>query len=110
MKRYEKVIAILDTAVGGNNIGRHGAFWRGLTLETFKQRNVMGLPLILPGDGANSNIILALRGQFPFGEDIGTLGARYPQMPVGYPPVPEDRIAFIEQWISDGCPDDDIPA
>ena len=29
-------------------------------------------------------------------------------MPVGYPPVPDDSILFIEQWITDGCPDEEM--
>jgi len=108
MKRYERIIQILDEAVDGQSIGAHGAFWRSLNLEQFKVKRVFGLPLLMVGDGAGSNLVRALRGESPFGDDLGVPNATYPRMPVGFTAVPEERIAFIEQWITDGCPDDDF--
>jgi hypothetical protein len=109
MKRFEKVKQILDEAVENQDIGAHGAFWRPLNLEAFKAKKVFGQQLLIPGNGAQSNLVRALRGQNPFGLDIGVEGARYPRMPAGgFPPVADDRIAFIEKWINDGCPDDDV--
>ena len=109
MQRYEFVTQILDDAVNGDVIRAHGAFWRGLTREQFIVKVVYGQPLVTLGDGPDSNIVKALRGQSPFGVDLGVEGAMYPRMPVGYPPVPDERILFIEQWITDGCPDEEMP-
>ena len=109
LKRFEKVKQILDDAVQNQDIGAHGAFWRPLNLEAFKEKRVFGRQLVNPGNGAQSNLVLALRGQMPFGSDMGVNDASYPRMPAGgFPPVPDDRIAFIEKWIDDGCPDDDF--
>jgi hypothetical protein len=37
MTRYERVVEILDNAIGGPaaNIGAHGLFWRGLMRDQF---------------------------------------------------------------------------
>lgn len=109
MTRFDRVKELLDLAVQGDSIGAHGAFWRNLNLEQFLQRRVQGRFLITLGNGAASNIILALRGQAPFGADIGTTGAIFRRMPAGMGPVPDDHIAFIEQWINDDCPEDIWP-
>lgn len=108
MKRFERVKQILDKAIQGQNIGAHGVFWRPLNLEAFKTKRVFGRQLVTLGNGARSNLVLALRGEAPFGADIGTSEAIYPRMPAGFPPVSDDLIAFIEQWITDGCPDDEF--
>jgi hypothetical protein len=110
MKRYDHVKQILNDAVGGDFIGAHGAFWRPLNREQFIAKIVYGLPIVTLNNGAESNIVKALRGQAPFGSDLGVAGAEYPRMPVGYPPVPDDQILFIEQWITDGCPDEEFVA
>jgi tyrosinase len=52
-------------------------------------------------DVSDAGLIKAIRGLFPFD------GSRFPQMPQGRPPVPEDGIRYIEQWIADGCPGDE---
>jgi hypothetical protein len=109
VKRFDRVKQILDEAVQGREIGAHGAFWRNLNLEAFKVKQVFRLPLVNPGHGSESNLVLALRGQSPFGEDLGVTDARYPRMPAGgFLPVADHRIAFIEKWINDGCPDDGV--
>jgi hypothetical protein len=57
----------------------------------------------------NRAIILrrALKGEAPFGKDLPAppAGATIKRMPVGFHPVPAESIAVIEQWIDDGCPD-----
>ena len=110
MKRFELVRQILERAVGGEDIFAHGNFWRALSLQEFIAKGVFGLPLVKAGDAANSNIILALRGRTPFGADLSPRppGARYRRMPAGKDPVPERDVAFIERWIDDGCPDEEI--
>jgi hypothetical protein len=107
MTRFERVKQILDEAIEGQNIGAHGTFWRPLDLKQFKQKKIYGRRLVIPGDVASSNLVLALRGVAPFGTDVGTPNAVYPRMPVGFPRVPEERILFIEDWIRNGCPDDE---
>ncbi|NEJ17757.1 hypothetical protein GR211_33460 [Rhizobium leguminosarum] len=106
MTRFEHLKEILNSAVANQQIGAHGAFWRDLSLDQFKTKRVYGRILVTPGAIETSNLVLALRGAPPFGSDIGTPGATYPRMPVDFVPVPDDDIQFIEQWIMDGCPED----
>jgi photosystem II stability/assembly factor-like uncharacterized protein len=107
---FQRVIEILDEAIGGPGvgIGVHGAFWRGLTRDQFVAKKVFGRALVGLGDGANSNLVLALKGLAPFGADLPDPppGASMSRMPAGLPAVPADSIAFIEQWINDGCPEE----
>jgi photosystem II stability/assembly factor-like uncharacterized protein len=110
MTRFERVVQILDTAIGGPgvNIGVHGAFWRGITRDVFVAKKVQGLDLLVLGNGAGSNLVKALKGQSPFGQDLDNPppGARFDRMPSGLPPVSTDDIAFIQRWIDDRCPED----
>jgi photosystem II stability/assembly factor-like uncharacterized protein len=112
MTRYERVIAILDNAIGGpgSNIGAHGAFWRGLLREQFVAKKVYSEPIIELGNGSGSNLVKALRGEAPFGVDLAKPlpGAKWPRMPFGFAPVRDTDIVFIEGWINEGCPDDQI--
>ena len=112
MNRYEKVIEILNAAVGGPTapVGFHGAFWRGLTRNQFVSKKVFGLELISIGDGARSNLIKALKGESPFGADLSNppMDATFNRMPSGRDPVSSDNIAFIQHWIDDGCPEDSL--
>lgn len=110
MKRFDRVKQILDEAIGDAAIGAHGAFWRPLDLPAFKAKKVYGKQLVVAGDVGKSNLILALRGESPFGADIGVAGATYPRMPARMPPVPNGKIDFIAQWVADGCPDDEAQA
>jgi photosystem II stability/assembly factor-like uncharacterized protein len=106
---FQRVIDILDESIGGPGvgIGRHGAFWRGLTRDQFVAKKVFGKALVVLGDGANSNLVLALKGLAPFGADQPDppAGATMSRMPVALDAVPAESISFIEQWINDGCPD-----
>jgi len=107
MTSYAQVQHILSTAVGGVDVpvpGPHGAFWRTRTRDQFVQFSLFGLPVVTPGDGSNSTLVKALRGQEPFGQDTGNPGASFRRMPAGRPPVPDDQIAVISAWIDDGCP------
>lgn len=112
MNRFERVIQILDEAIGGPaaSIRAHGTFWRGLTRDQFVAQEVFTRPLIVVGRGGDSDLVKALRGEFPFGSNTGTPGATFRRMPAGRPPVPVDQIAFIERWIDDGCPEDPLPS
>jgi hypothetical protein len=110
---YRQVQQILDDAVGGPGsfVGPpHRDFWRTQTRDQFVGFSVPGfpdLPLITLGDGDNSNIIKALRGQAPFGQDIGVPEATIRRMPAGLPPIPDTQIDQIAAWIDDGCPEFD---
>lgn len=106
MNRFERVIQILDDAIGGPtaSIRAHGTFWRGVTRDQFVAEVVFEHPLIVVGQGGDSNLVKALKGIEPFD------GSEFRRMPAGRPPVPADQIAFIERWIDDGCPEDLLPS
>ncbi len=78
MNPYARVLEILDAAVGGptSPVGEHGAFWRGLTRDQFVAKKVYGLPLVMVGNAAASNLVKALTGQSPFGADLPGAGGR----------------------------------
>jgi hypothetical protein len=111
--RFQRVLEILDEAIGGPDadIGVHGPFWRGLTREQFVTKQVRQRSLLTVGDGAGSNLVRALRGEAPFGADLQEppAGAIFSRMPAGLPAVAPESIAFIKGWIDDGCPDDVAP-
>jgi hypothetical protein len=109
MTRFDHVKEILDRAVNWEAIGAHGPFWRNRTRNQFVQARVFGMPLLVLGQPADSNLIRAIRGIAPFGEDVGTLGAFYRRMPAGGPAVPDEDITFLEQWIAEGCLEDEWP-
>jgi photosystem II stability/assembly factor-like uncharacterized protein len=114
VNRFERVIQILDESIGGPDIGiaAHGAFWRGLTREQFVVKKVFNRDVVVGGDGVASNLVKALKGEAPFGEDLENPppGASIPRMPFGFPPVSDEDIGFIKQWIDDGCPEDPLPS
>lgn len=102
---FAGVIEILDKAVGGpgEQVSAHGAFWRGISRDEFIKKKVFGRALVALGDGVHSNLVLALKGELPFGDDPQ---AEFPRMPAGgLDAVPVDSIRAIEQWINDGCPE-----
>jgi hypothetical protein len=124
MNRFLQVRDILDMAVGGPAapvFAPHGAFWRDVTRDRFVQLLIRDLvpganaaisdePIITLGDGNDSLLVKALRGEKPFGQDLGVPDAEFPRMPAGgRDPVPPDRIAVIAQWIDDSCPEDVPP-
>lgn len=57
----------------------------------------------MPGRGAASNLIKALRGEAPFNAPTG----HFPPFMWGGNRVVEADIQFISDWIDDGCPDSD---
>ena len=113
MNRFERVIQILDESIGGPDVGiaAHGAFWRGLTRDQFVAKKVFNRDVVVVGDGVASNLVKALQGEAPFGEDLENppSGASIPRMPFGFSPVSDEDIGFIKQWIDDGCPEDPLP-
>lgn len=114
MNRFERVIQILDDAIGGPDvsIGAHGAFWRGVPRDEFVTKKVFGRDLVVVGQGASSNLVKALKGETPFGNDLpdASPDAVFPRMPAGLDPVATQDIAFIEEWIDEGCLEDPLPS
>ena len=124
--RYDRVIAILDEAAGksDSDYGGIGAFWR-LPLSKFLEVRVHGIRMIAPGEkkeaacpccvseessvgpafpgrGERSGLVRGLRGDAPFD------GTQFPPLPWGGSRVSNEDIAFISDWIDDGCPAADI--
>ena len=102
---FRKVVAALEEAVRGFDIGSHKNFWDRLDRDRF----ISGThhPLVPPLINRNPD------GSF---DDVGSplmqrLEASTPgtRMPRFRPKLPEARIAFIRQWIQDGCADGDPP-
>jgi photosystem II stability/assembly factor-like uncharacterized protein len=114
MTRFDQVVQILNTAVGGvaAPVGFHGPFWRNVTRDQLVAKKVFGLPLIALGNGASSNLVKALKGEAPFGADLPNPppDATFNRMPSGRAPVAAADIAFIQKWIDDGCPEGKVVA
>jgi tyrosinase len=115
--RYARVKQILDEAARGStaDYGGNGRFWRA-SLEDFKTVCVHGVRMIAPesattscgcsdGQGqsrsARSGLVQGLRGAPPFD------GVRFPLLMWGGDRVGDDDVAFIADWIDDGCPAED---
>ena len=109
--RFSEIIEILENSVADSQIGAHGNFWLNKTRDEFIAARIFGQALIAKkADGTfgenESNLVKALQGRIPFGSDTGTPAATFRQMPAGMDAVPQEKIAIIQQWIKDGCPDD----
>lgn len=87
----------------------HGTFWNK-TYTEFTSGDVPGIsgtvptpvPILVVGDSAKSNIILALRGQGPlFDPNDGSVG----QMPTQGTLFTDDQIDALAAWIDAGCPE-----
>jgi hypothetical protein len=116
---FRKVLELLESSVRGFSIGVHHNFWRGCTRDEFVAMGIFGNNLIAVRpdgsfDGANSNLIKALRGEPPFDAPESSESgeqdpSRYPRMPAHHPPMPPEAIDYISRWIDNGCPDSDPP-
>jgi hypothetical protein len=106
------IIAIL-LANGQRAAGApHKDFWATLSYNDFVNGNVPGvkdpvthapMPILVKGNSANSNIILALQGAVGtvFDPDTGTFGP----MPANGPPFfTDDQIKSLADWIDRNCP------
>jgi len=115
--RYARVKQILDKAARGStsDYGGNPRFWQA-SLDELKVVCVYGVRMIAPessgsscgcGEGngesrsARSGLIQGLRGAPPFD------GVRFPPLMWGGDRVGDDDVAFIADWIDDGCPADD---
>ncbi len=112
MPGFNDVVVALDRTLGDNIAFTHGEFWRGKTRDEFVAYSVFGFPVVEVGDAAASNLVRAMRGQTPFGDDLAppSPGATMPRMPAFAAPAAEADIVLIETWIDAGCPEvDDTP-
>jgi hypothetical protein len=102
---YSDIQRILDDAISNEDIGAHGAFWRDMPRDTFVTHKVFGCQIIHSDRngtfiGPQSPLVLILRGPI---ECPPT--RQRPQMPDGFPPVPDDQIQNISDWIDAQCPE-----
>lgn len=111
-----------DILRANNEIGdvpnaRHKSFWNTLTYAEFTTGNVPNVPsqpppappgpyrVLIVGDAANSNLVLALQGVGPlFNNTDGAFG-RMPAdaTPPTKPYFTDDQIKPIIDWINNGC-------
>jgi hypothetical protein len=98
----------------------HLNFWDTLNYREFTTGNVPGVDagpnppyrILVVGDGANSNLVLALQGKGPlFDKDTGAIGrmpanANPPEMPY----FTDAQIQPIIDWINRRCPNPGGPA
>ncbi|MFL6332942.1 MAG: hypothetical protein ACJ754_06305 [Pyrinomonadaceae bacterium] len=95
----------------------HKDWWNSVTYEQFVSGNVPGvsdpntgqpMPILVKGDAAQSNIILALQGTpgTVFDNNSGAIG----QMPADGPPFfTQEQIQPLIDWINAGCPNGELP-
>ena len=98
--RFKRVQHILEEATGTASPvhSGKGRFWN-MDLDEFKSLTIYGINVIEENDGSNSGLVKALKGEPPFGE------GGMPRMPMNLPPVSNENVAFIENWINEGCPE-----
>jgi len=112
---YSDLQALLNAFVKGAGVtpglAPHNVFWNNLTYEQFITQDVPGVPgfkILVVGNAAQSNIIMALSGTpgSPFDPNTGNIG----QMPQPNPPynasspMQSDVIQALTNWINAGCP------
>lgn len=111
---YVRGILQQNNETGGVASSPHLNFWETLNHQQFTTGNVPGVnsgptppyPILVVGNGANSNFVLSLQGIGPlFDNDTGAFG----QMPANASPpampfFTADQIQPIIDWINAGCP------
>jgi tyrosinase len=124
--RHQRFRAIMDAAAGASsaNYLNHPRFWN-LPLAELRDFELYGIAMMrtnggpsratdsnscchagtapaaqpaAPAGAADAGLVRGLRGQFPFD------GTQFPPLPWGGTRIAEPDIAFIAQWIADGCP------
>ena len=92
--------------------GYHGPFWNTLTYNEFVTGPVPGvtvpntnppqtIPILIKGNGPQSNIVQALQGTGMFDPVTGS----FPRMPYGGPYFSPAQIQELSDWITAGCPE-----
>jgi hypothetical protein len=116
LNSFAAVQHFIDQVLTANNeqsgvrVSPHKAFWSTLTYDQFVNGNVPGvadpnsgdpMPILVKGNSAQSNLILALQGVGPIFGPEGAIG----QMPANGPPFfSAEQIGAIAAWIDNGCP------
>jgi hypothetical protein len=111
VRQFISQILAQNGELGGVGASPHKGFWNTLSYEQFVNGNVPGvsdpdtglpMPILVKGNAAQSNLILALQGTGPvFGAD-GVFG----RMPANGPPFfSPDQINSIGAWIDNSCPE-----
>jgi hypothetical protein len=112
--KYIDDILTQNGELGGVGSAPHQNFWDTLNHSDFTTGNVPHVnfgpsppyPILVLGDGTNSNFVLALQGIGPlFDNDTGAFGempanASPPAMPF----FTSDQIQPIIDWINNNCP------
>ncbi len=112
---FEDVVGILKSIRQRAMHAPHGEFWRELSYAefvAFEFASVSGgdemLRLVVPYDGAGSNLVRALRDgkalrvRLPDGR---TVERDFPRMPKGQAAIPAEDLAKIVRWVDAGCPE-----
>jgi tyrosinase len=122
--RHERFRAIMEAAAGASTASylAHPRFWN-MPLAELRAFELYGIVMMRAGGAppadkpsacchagdhghasapsggaADAGLIRGLRGQYPFD------GTQFPPLPWGGKRVSDADIAFIAQWIADGCP------
>jgi len=112
LQDYISDIMESNTVAGPPLVSPHHAFWKTLSYEQFTGGAVPGVTdpdtknpvtILVKGDSAKSNLILALQGKGPlFDASHGKFG----RMPAGgLPFFTAENISEIAEWIDAGCPE-----
>jgi hypothetical protein len=110
----ESQLNALQQKAAANN-APHGSMWLDLQYVEFVEGNVPGvtdptsgdpMPILVKGNSAASNIILALKGApgTPFDPNSPDPNAFGPMPAIG-PLLSAEQIAPISAWIDAGCPE-----
>lgn len=110
VQQFISQILTQNNEQGGVNFSPHKAFWNALSYDQFVNGNVPHvsdpttgnpMPVLVKGNSAQSNLILALQGSGPIFGPGGTIE----RMPGNGPPFfTADQINSIAAWIDNGCP------
>lgn len=110
VKNHLNQILTANDQMGATQFAPHGDWWNSMTYEEFVSGNVPGdigsdqpMPILVRGNSAQSNIVMALQGTAgtPFDPETGSIG----QMPASGPLFTKDQIQPLADWIDAGCPD-----
>lgn len=105
---FKKVVAILEESMRGFDVisRRHGSFWDQKTRDEF---------ITFPPPDFSDDHIIKHNADGGFDPDDSPLLIRIEvpdarsRMPRLRPPIPEERVNFIREWIEQGCRDNSPP-
>ena len=107
---FQKVVRILEDAIRGFTINPpHANFWAGVNREEFLVRPFLTEPVVSRNPPPDDSLITDPDQSGLVRRLEGTVLPPNHQMPRFRPPVPGERVGFIRQWITGGCPDNVPP-